>query len=231
MPFFIVFLFKLLSGCDHFVSNDKIISVEVVDVDPLIGQTFYRVFYWRNLIMYQCQYRFDSSITRIGNNNSNTSSQWRNAFFVFHKDSLYGYNYYPNKAENNSRSRVDSVLNLIKGTNRFDSFLTVKPYSTIWDGDKTELKEVFLLSNKNDVPNGRFIMYYSKKLNHLKESFNKIVDSAKQMKLFRTETIFSEFYSEKEKKLWPALRNMTEMREIKINDSEIMNYFEKYVKM
>lgn len=214
-------------------------GVEVWDTSPLMGKTFYRIYYFDDLVIYQSQYRFDSSVKHLSTDSStnkvsnliiSTSSQWRDQFFIFHKDSSHGYNFEPFQSkENYLRLRVDSTTNFIKGTNRFDSFLTVKPDSIIWNTDKSELKEVFLVPQKKEMPAGRIGLYYSKNLNHLKASFNPTVDSVKRMKLFKVEAIFYNSYDENGKLVWPSMVDRTEMKEIKINIStKLWEYINKY---
>lgn len=243
---FVIFLalisFIGTSACKYRTHQLDIATIEVRNISPLMGETFYRIYYLDELVMYQSQYRhdsflkeskFDSSTNRFSDNTTLLSSQWKSSFFVFHKDSSYGYNYdsYRN-TKDNFRVQVDSTVKFITGTNRYDSFLTVKPDTVIWNIDKTELKEVYVFPKKTDMPTGRLVFYYSKKLNLLKESFNRVMDSAKKMKLFKTESLFNEFYSEKDKRVWPPMRNMTEMKEVAIENSpEIMRYFSRYKKV
>ena len=238
--FFLLFVsFDGLTSCNHQKKLHKMEAVEVQDISPLMGETFYRVYYFDDLVIYQSQYRFDSSVKQLSTDSSTNkvsshissiSSQWRNQFFIFHKDSSYGFSFDPYRgSENNLRLRVDSTIMFIKGTNRFDSFLTVKPDSIIWNANKSELKEVFLLSRKNNIPEGRIGLYYSKNLNHLKESFNPKVDNAKRMKLFKVEAIFNDSYDENGKLVWPSMVDRTEMKEIKTNISEqLREYINNY---
>jgi len=240
----IVFLLPLslegIKTCGHY-KQKKIEAIEVLDLSASMGETFYRAYYLDDLVMYQSQYlvdssvnqfEFDSSTNKFSNNVTLLSSQWKDRFFIFQKDSMYGYNYDPYRStEDNLRLKADSIIKFVSGTNRFDSFLTVKPDSVIWNADKTEVKEVYFFPKQENIPLGHLNMYYSKKLSHLKESFNRIVDNAKKMKLFKTETVFSEFYSEKDKKLWPPIIYKTEMREFfPKNPEEIIDYFNKYKK-
>ena len=240
----IVFLLPLsfegIKTCKHH-KQKKIKAIEVLDFSASMGETFYRVYYLDDLLMYQSQYlvdssfiqfKFDSSTNQFSNNVTLLSSQWKDRFYIFQKDSIYGYNYDPYRStDDNLRLRADSIIKFVTGTNRFDSFLAIKPDSIIWNADKTEVKEVYFFPQQENIPPGHLSMYYSKNLNHLKESFNRIVDNAKKMKLFKTETIFSEFYSEKDKKLWPPIIYKTEMREFSPEKpEEIIGYFARFKK-
>lgn len=230
--------FQVLNACNSHTQKPDIEAIEVRYISPYMGENFYRIYYLDNLVMYENRYRFDSSVKqfRIDSTTQQLYSddtlllrQWRSQFFVFHLDSSYGYRYDPYGVHKNGRLGVDSELKRITGTNRFDSVLRVKPDTIVWNMDKSELKEVYVFPKKKDMPDGRVSFYYSKELNHLKNSFNRTVDSARKMKFFKVEFIFSEFYSEKDNILWPPTLDMTEMREISVeNPEEIKNYFKRY---
>lgn len=236
--FFTFLLFSTLYGCYTSLATTKIEAIEVRDISPAMGETFYRIYYVDNLVMYENRYRFDSSFTQlkidsvtqeITGEETLRESIWRSRFFVFHKDSSYGIMYDSLRFYKNRRMPVNYTITNIVGTNRFDSFLTVKPDSVVWNADKTEHRETYILLLGKDMPKGLVVFYYSKKLNHLKNSFNKVVDSVKKMKFFKVEFIFNEFYSEKDKKLWPPTYDLTEMKEINVeNPEKIMGYFNKY---
>lgn len=236
---FLISLSVVISSCNQKLQG-QIKVIEVRDNSPQLGETFYRVYYLGDLIMYQSQYRLNSfqnqfkvdSLDKFSNDYTIISSEWKNKFFVFQKDSTYGYNYDPDRGGNNNlRLSVDSVLKFIKGTNRFDSFLSLKPDTSTWNEDKSELREVYKFPEEKKMPDGRLILLYSKKLNHLKESFNSKVDHIKGMKLYRTETIFEEYYDAESQKLWPPVMNTSEMKEMVVeNPKEIFRYFKKYKK-
>lgn len=215
-------------------------AIEVSHLSRLAGKTYYRIYHLDSLILYQSQYLFDSSFKQFRIDSATQKlysedtlllQEWRSRFFVFHQDSSYGYRYDPYRVHQNGRLPVDATIKSITGTDNFNTLLAIKPDSVTWNDDKSELKEVYAYSKKKETAEGRFCMYYSKKLNHLKHTFNKVLDSAKKMKLFKTEFIFSEFYSEKDKILWPPVVDRTEMRQITVkNPEEIVDYFNRYKK-
>lgn len=225
-------LLNVINSCQSLNSVKKIQGIEVTGVTPM-GQSSYRSYFNGSLILYQFEYRFDSSVMVMGSNKKQTQSEWRNEYFIFHQDSTYGYNYDPkNPLNNNLRLKVDSMVNLIKGTNNLDSFCKIRADSSIWNSSKSKLKEVYFFPEAKDEPTGRVILYYSKDLNNLRESFNRKVDSIKKMKLYRMENRVNQFYSKKDKKLWPPMTDVFEMKEIKSeNLEEILSYFQKYSEM
>lgn len=174
---------------------------------------------------------FDSTTNIIKDSLKSFSRKWVDQYFVFHNDSSYGYNYnIYEPVHDNKRVNVDSQLAFIMGTNAFDSLLNVKPDTILWNKDKTELKEVFMLPFSEEEPNGRMSLYYTKKLNHLKLSFNPKVDSVKKMKLYKTVIDYDSFYSKKHNRMWPAASYPTEMKETNWDRDEFDKYILKYKK-
>lgn len=237
---FLILLFCVSVNASATDTTGQIIKgIKVEESNPFFGESFYRIFHVGPLVVYQSQYQFDSSETRLkfdsaGNQLSavteNKRSEMRSQFFVFHRDSSYGLNYDPHRInESNRRLRVDSALLRIKGTNSFENSLTKKPDTTSWNAQRTELKEVYVQKATKDTPEVRLSLYYSNGLNSLKESLNPILDSAKKMKLYKVEYVIEEFYSEKEGRLWPPLKLSTEMKEIEVTvPEEILHYIDRY---
>lgn len=219
-------------------SANEILSIEVRDISPIMGEKFYRVYYFDSIIVYQPfskfetyedQLVFDSSSQKIISNPKLKSEEWQHYYFIFHKDSIYGKKYQPHKLEKSDmRVKVDSVLTFIQGTNRYDSFLRINPDTVLYDKSKTELREVYNFPKSEDMPNGRLIFNYSKKLKDLKFSLNPIVDKTRNMKLYKIETHFEAFYDKKNKRHWPAMKDVTEMRVIKIKDTVMAKYIHEY---
>jgi hypothetical protein len=238
--FLAIIILKSESGCTQNKSNQKFEAIEVRDHSPMMGETFYRVYYVSNLVMYESQYRIDSFVNplrydstthEIKSNMNLVNQEWKSEFFVFHSDSSYGYRYDSNDEIKNGRFKVDSVIKTITGTNRWDSFLYVKPDSVLWSKEKKELLEVFLFPAKGDMPSSILNLYYSKKLNDVQFSFNTTVDSIKGLKLYKTEYFVDAALDEKNNMVWPSSKNSTEMRKILIDDSnENLHYFNLYKK-
>ena len=243
----IVQLFFILLFCESVnasaidTTKQIIKGIEVNESNPFFGESFYRIFHVGRFVVYQSQYQFDSSETRLkfdsaGNQLSavteNKKSEMRNQFFVFHRDSSYGFTYDPHRiTESGRRLRVDSAILRIKGTNNFEGLLTQKPDTTSWNTQRTELREVYMQKATKDTPAVRLSFFYSTRLNFLKESLFPAMDSAKQIKLYKIEYLIEEFYSEKERRLWPAMKISTEMKEIEVtNPEEILHYIDSYKK-
>jgi hypothetical protein len=212
-------------------------AIEVHVSTPFFGESFYRIFHVDPFEVYQSQYQFDSSIQinldTTGNNTAAVTGIWsatRNKFFVFHRDSSYGYSYDLNSSiENNRRLPVDSTLQGIKGKDNFENLLTKKTDTTTWNAQRTELKEVYVQKASKDTPSVHLSIFYSSNLNSLNASLNSALDSARKMKFYKYEYVIQEFYSEKEQRLWPAMKIRTEMKEFTVtNPEEIIQYIDRY---
>jgi hypothetical protein len=236
---FILLLCESATASSADTTAPVIKAIEIQDSTPFFGKSIIRIFYIGPFVVYQSQYEFDSSIHGVkfdstGNETSTVTeyecSETRNLFFVFHRDSSYGVSYDPHRSnENNRRLPVDSTLQRIKGTNSFEGLLSKKPDTTIWNAQNTELREVYVQKASRDTPAVHLIIYYSSKLNNLKATLNPVMDSARKMKFYKYEYLIKEFYSEKEKQLFPEMKFSTEMKEITVtNPEEIMEYIDRY---
>ena len=159
-----------------------------------------------------------------------TGNEVRPRFFVFHKDSSYGRSYDPHRnSENNRRLPVDSALRGIKGTNNFEKILTLKPDSSSWNPDRSELKEVYVQKASRDTPAIRVSFYYTRHQNFQNESLNPGLDSARKMKLYKYEYLIGKFYNAQAKQWSPEITFRTEMKEVMVEDvEEVMSYLIQY---
>lgn len=228
-------------ACVTDTTKPVIKTVEVQHNDPFIGESFYWIFHVDSFVVYKSQYQFDSSSQRLkfdssGNDISSDidfiMSEKRNMFFVFHKDSGFGFKYYPHQHfENNTYLPVDSATKMMIGTNSLEGLLQLKPDTITWNDEKTELKEVYMYGGSIDTPKMQLTIYYSSRLNSLKASLNPKLDRGKKMKFYKYEYLFKEFYSEKQKQHWPAMTITSVMKEFTVtNPEEIMQYIGLYKK-
>ena len=235
LKFFCICLIFLISFCKanaNDTTKNKIKAVEVKNTSPYFGEGFYRIFHIDDYIVYQNQYHYSQSESQLKIDSATNETTFddtlvleelRDYFFVFHKDSNYGYRYdLKSIYQNNKRYQVDSALKNIRGNNSFETILEAKPDSSVWNDNKTELKEVYIQLKTKDTPAVYITFYYSKNLIHLKESLNSTIDNIKKMKLYKYEILIDEFYSEKDKKLWPSAKHQTEMKEYKVLDPQII---------
>ena len=228
---------KSFTACNKGVNDSYIRAVNLVYSLPIVNwdstitesQNSYDVFYCGNLIMYKLSYAFDSSV-----NKKSLLNERRNSFFVFQKDSLYGYFYYPKPTRHMQEGRVavDSALKTKSFESvRFDTLHNLKPESSEYDADRNLVK-LYNPSPQKEYPE-KFSLYffYSSKLNGIKETFSKKMDNVENMKLFKIKIIAHGFYYEQYKMAFPKREILYEMREFQPkNSEELMKYFDKYKK-
>lgn len=241
LSFYLFLISTVLFSKEVLSQQQEIKAIEVRTSSPMFGESFYRVYHWGDLVLYQSQYHFDSSEVPLKMNspgkettpseNTVLLSEWRSKFFVFHKDSSYGYSYNRHSTiENRKRLRVDSSLKLIQGWNGFDSVIANKPDSSSWLQNHSVLREVYCYLETDSTPSGRLILMYSKNLDSIKESLNSAVDRIKKMKLYKFQFAINKFYDKRTKQEWPAMEMLgKEMTETTIkNADEITSYFDQY---
>jgi hypothetical protein len=189
----------------------------------LINTSFF-VYKKDQLMMYSYFYRFDSIV-----NNVRIFSEKRKAYFVFHKDSLFGYHYDPNshkQFQDNVRLPVDSMHLRLNDVN-CDSLAYRKPDST-WQVNK-EFNELYRYAANGDTPAFRITLSYRKDFTGIDESFSRLLDSVKHMKLIRAELFMPRSFLPKSKLTAPQTTILNEIQEITVDDeNEVTDWFKKY---
>lgn len=233
----IPFSYKGFHSCSNKPVYDQVRAVHVISNLPVVGwdssitevNTYYDVFYYRNFIMYSFLYRFDSIV-----NGKRLLQEYRNYFFVFRKDSLFGYVYYPklNHTMPEGRLSVDSVLTSSSyESNVYDSLLYLKPDSSYYNAEKNLVRVYHHPPKKGNPENYNLFLYYTTKLKGVKETFSKKLDNVKNMKLFRIRILADEAYHEEYKMTLPKREILLEMKEIPIeNQEQVLSYFNEYKK-
>jgi hypothetical protein len=222
-------------------AKQEIRAIEVRNEGQIFDGHFYRIFYAGPHIIYQSQYQFDSSHNRgVFDDSGNMVSsivikEWtemRNKFFVFHRDSSYGYSFEPyNTGKEDQRLPVDTALLSIAGSFRSEWFFRAKPDTATWNADRTELREVYMQAAGKDTPAVHISLYYTNRLDHLPGSLYPALDSARKIRLYKYEYLISDFYSEQQQKFFPAMKFSTEMKEYVVTDpAAILHYVERYKK-
>jgi hypothetical protein len=237
---FAIYIFILISlfnkGLDSCKSNSyasELRNIHVVYNAPAVNWDgsitdmvdSHDVIYYNDFVMYRLSYRFDSLF-----NGKQILQEQRSRFFVFHKDSLYGYIYYLNSPHELpiGRLRVDSTLKSNIQTSMYDSLLNVKPDSSYFDAEGNLLKVYNRLASKEDPENFSLYLYYSKKYLGVKEAFSKM-DNVKNMKLFRLRLLAYGGYYTKYNMKFPRREMLLEMEDVPLKDKEVViDYFHKY---
>jgi len=187
----------------------------------------YEVYYYGDLNMYKLNYQYDSLV-----NDELKLREDRNNFFVFHKDSAFGYLFDRAPSLPDRRARLDSVKINSFENYRWDSLLTMK-VDSVFNDSEGNLINVYKLPPTKDYP-GKFTyyFYYTKKLNGIRETFSKNLEEFNKMKIFKIRMVIHEVYHEKYKMTLPERESYYEMKEIPvINSKQILEYFNKYEKL
>jgi hypothetical protein len=204
------------------VVGQKVQAIEVRDTG-LFEPGFYKVFFVDDYIVYESQIhtsssqmisRFDSATNEVIVEDSLISTGFNSSYFVFHRDSSFGYRFSPHKMYLPPRIAVETGSKDVMGSNQFENSLSQKPDSSFFSPDSAELREVFLQPAKPDTPAFRLVLSYSRKRNNLKHSLNRILDAGKKMKLWRIEITIAAFYDPKSKAHFPQYSFVTEMVEL-----------------
>ena len=227
---------KLLN-CANQHDLDKLSAITLTKKMPIVEydnsinmiESSYNVYYHSNFIMYEFLYEFDSLVE-----NQVVLQEMRNFFVVFHKDSSYGYKYFPNSNVNldhNKRTNIDSELSSLKfESNIYDTLINYKPDS--FYNHKDEVIRVYKnppSANSVSKEIHDLYFYYTKKLKDVPETFSRKMDNIKGMKLSKILIKVSGGYYKEFNMTFPPRELLQEMKELTIeNKDEILNYFKKY---
>ncbi|MEO5563175.1 MAG: hypothetical protein ABIR18_07070, partial [Chitinophagaceae bacterium] len=154
-------------------------------------------------------------------------------FFVFEKDSLYGYSYIPHRPSSVERFPVDSILNARAfKTAKWEFITSLKPVNIEFNSQKDKLKETYWAPpDKNTLDNDSAYFVYSKELNDINYSLSKTLDSIKGMKLYEVRMIYNPRYFDQVKDITPRRETFFKLQRNTNPDKEkILYYIEKYKK-
>ena len=190
----------------------KVITVNtlmpIVERDGSILQikSSYSVAHYNDIMCFQYFINFDSIV-----NGQLMVQEKRPAFFIFHKDSLFGCNYYPYFRPEN-RSRKDSMLKTIRlGMERFDGLLELRPDSQYLNLDST-ITEVYIEDREtNPIYNFRVYLTFNSRFNDVQESLSFRFDSDRKIKLTTIRIKFDKAYSDEFKITFPEREIVSEL--------------------
>jgi hypothetical protein len=233
---FLFFSLVFWSSCSFKPGGKQELSgIEVFDRYPLVNwdgaqanfDSYYDIYYYGDLRMYQYHYRYDS----IGRGTVVTSRE-NTAYLVFHKDSSYGWKYDPfNPFGRVERVHVDSLLSKVKiQTFGLEVFLEKKPDSISTDKNGIR-KEVYNFKETPEEPGDyTAILYFSPHMTDIEESFTPFLDSSRKMKFFKRITKTEAYYDKTYKMQFPKREGFFEMKRLEItNRDQLLNYFRDYV--
>jgi hypothetical protein len=221
-------------SCKSMPAND-ITAIHLVNSTPIVNWDSsltditkdYDVFYFKDLILYRFMYIFDSSFNRRP-----VLLEKRNFFFIFHKDSSFGYSYYTDRPDRKSvaRENVDSVLNEGRfRTDGYDTLLIRKADSSFINADGDLVKIYKYPSSPTYPENSTFYAYYTKRLAKIPESLSKKLDNIQYKKLFRIRAVAHGGYYQQFNMRFPEREVLLELKEFEnYNKEEVMHYFRIY---
>jgi len=235
---FIVIADLNLFNCGIKEQSDKIRAITLKQQTPVINRDnsttivggTYDVYLYNDLEMYKLNYRFDSMV-----NNELVFQEYRDYYFVSHRDSAYGYQYLikPDKALfNNVRYKKDSLLKFKRfESDIYDTLLNVKPDSVY--RKKEEIVKIYknppTVDTVQQVEKFDLYFYYTKKLKDIQETFSKKMDNEKGMKLVKIVVKASGGFYKEFNMTFPPREHFLEMKEIVIeNRDEVLKYFKRY---
>lgn len=164
----------------------------------------------------------------LKNDNSPDSISITRAYFVHHMDSAYGYYYNPRAIFNIKRITVKQGRGFVFMTNE-DTFLTMKPDSSIWNSDHSELKQVYIQPARKDTPLIKIIFSFKKNM-PLSMTISDKLSQDRKMTFYRMEILFGEYFDQTSNQLIPAQTVMDfALREyIPLDTKTIYRYFDRY---
>jgi hypothetical protein len=186
----------------------------------------YNVYYYKDLIMYENTYKFDSTESGVAILNED-----RKRYFLFHKDSLFGRLYYPDDPHSlptGRRSIYDTLYPYRLEGLTYDSFASVKPDSLYKDVNGNLVK-VFL-GKDTTAASEKYSMkfYYCKELVNIKESLSRKMDNVDGQKLFRIITHMNGDYYDMVKMTFPPRTLVLEMKKLIPANPDVIRYFHDY---
>jgi hypothetical protein len=221
------------SGCTH-SENYTLRAVQIAGIMPAITvdtnytiSNSYNIFYYDGLIMYKFDYGFDSIV-----NGRILLHESRPNFFVFHKDSVFGYSYYPYQDSKaiEGRTSVDTMFSRnAYSPFQFDSLFNHKPDSSYFDLQK-DLVKIYNYPKSDTAENFTYYLYFSKKFNGLTDGFfSRSAADEKGMKLSRIRIAAHGHHYPGYHFTLPSRELLYEMTRIPVKDTaEILRYFDRY---
>lgn len=228
-----------LPACSQSKSNEfQIQGVKIRQLYPIIDNdgkvSKYdteetEIYYSGDLVLYKLSYGFDS--VNIGTNET-VLSERRHHYFIVAADSMYGYDYDEHKSQFKQRVLADSLLKW-----QWASKVNVYPMvteniprliSSFQNTDSGTVHELYSYTHDDTSAHGTLFFGYSKKLNGLKYSLSKEMDSIKKMKLYKVLQIQDPRYMKAYGITIDKIKSAYEIEDITMIRPEIIRYFEDY---
>lgn len=182
-----------------------------------------------DIFLYRLIYGFDSVDLNI---NKILKSETREHYFIFEKDSLYGYDYDEHENPKRRILRKDSVIEHEWALQiNLDYLLTdmkAKLISSVQNKDSGTIHELYSYIGNDTSSHGRFYLSFSTKMGDIDYSLSKKIDSTRGMKLYNAWITQDPRYFKKFDKTLNELEYGYEIQKITVITPEIQKYFENY---
>jgi hypothetical protein len=214
-------------------------AVQVSTKGYFMPDDSFRVYKKGEYRVLESHYIFDSTRIQLDSNGNVANTEFigrstRQRFFVYHKDSLFGYQFYRwHDGPNPERLLVDSVFYSVRVhfDYKLDSIGLMQPDSSFWNKEKTERKDVYISRATAHLPTVWWALSYSTKLRLLEESFSRKLDSARQMKLFRVEIKYDSTLDDSGRIVYYPAYLDHQIKIVRTSDSLINEFIDKYKKI
>lgn len=210
-------------------------SIPLINRDGSIveNKDYFNVYYYRDLIMFEFRNPYDSI-----SNDSLIMSEFRNNFFVYKKQTRYGFTYDRHNIRNhNKKLLVDSLLER-RAFQNFKWHVVIdtpvfKVAASDFDAKAGILQEIYISPGGNRMmENDSIFFYYDNKLKDIDFSLSKVLDSLKSMKLYKIRLLHASSCSEEHEMTFPKRETRIELKEMPVqNHKGILYYFEWYEKI
>lgn len=194
-------------------------------------EMYIRVYYYKDLKMYELPYRFDSIRDDV-----KIMSQDRKHFFVLKQGSTFGIDYNKYKQIGIKKCSVDSIFKFewIKQNNLFNAFLLSSPLRISFNQNKDSgvKRAVYVFRDKTDTSrkSGYSYLKFSDKLSNYDVSLSKQLDSIYNMKLCNAKFIYLKQELGKTGEFTDQYESNFSLEEISVkNTQEILSYFNQYM--
>jgi hypothetical protein len=215
--------------------NPSLRGVHVGFVFPIVRQdgtmfsdsNYFNIYYYGDLRMYELAYMFDSSA-----HDSLVLGEHRSNYFVFHKDSSFGYSFNFKGDFPVRKYSVDSLLQEQALQNFQWASITKEtaPHSIVNDSAGNQTETYVPEYTKNGSPRrDSLIFYYSASMNHIPFSFSRELDSTRGSKLYKIRLFNDSTRFGPDNIFAPRRENYFEMKDLKVdNEDQLKDIFRLY---
>jgi hypothetical protein len=240
MNSFIIILCSLTCCGNCIFKTSEITCEKVTQVFPNLSSTgkltgydtsSVHIYYYKNLILYNLSYHFDSTV-----NDKLLLSEKRFHYILYEKGNSYGYDFDEHKTQYKRKISMDSVFKIewIAVTRLYPLFVTniAILLSSNRNKDSGTLHEQYLIKAKDDTTVlAKCSLGFTNKLQHVRYSLSKELDSIKKMKLNMVRIKNHTQYFKEYNFTLDTYELAYDLESVPVfNQNKIMSYFNMYKK-